>query len=145
MRLPVVRIGVLGVAALVAASAFLALAGSSGAVPRGARTTASFYSPSSNLSCEMDDRRAGVPNGVYCQSVKKPHSVTMGLDGRLRICRNPVLCLGNAGEHTPVLAYGRQVTVGRFRCFSLQSGVKCVVTSSGRGFLINASGITKIG
>jgi len=93
----------------------------------------------------MDDRRAGVPNQVYCQSLKKPHSVTMRLDGRLRICRNGVRCLGNPGEHTPVLPYGKQLTVGRFRCFSLQSGVKCVVTSSGRGFLINATGITKVG
>jgi hypothetical protein len=110
-----------------------------------ARTTASFYSPSRNLGCEMDDGRTGVPSQVYCQSLKKPHSVTLRLDGRLRICRNGVRCLGNAGEHTPILHYGRQVTVGRFRCFSLQAGVKCIVTASGRGFLINAAGVTKIG
>jgi len=112
---------------------------------RGGRTTASFYSPSRNLGCEMDDRRAGVPSQVYCQSAKKPHSVTMGLDGRLRICRNLVRCLGNPGENTKILPYGRQITVGQFRCFSLQSGVKCIVTSSGRGFLINATGVAKIG
>jgi hypothetical protein len=113
------------------------------ATPLG-RTTASFYSPSHNLGCELDDRRAGVPNEVYCQSLKAPHSVRMGLDGRLKICRGEQ-CLGNPGEHTPTLAYGRQVTVGRFRCFSLRAGVKCLVIRSGKGFLIDKAGVRRVG
>jgi hypothetical protein len=92
-----------------------------------------------------DDRRAGNSrNGVACQSVKKPHGVGMNVDGRLRICRGE-RCLGNIGENTPTLAYGKQITIGRFRCFSLKAGAKCIVISSGRGFLINAAGITKVG
>jgi hypothetical protein len=108
------------------------------------RTTASFYSPSRNLGCEMDDRRSGVPNQVYCQSIKAPHNVRMGLDARLTTCRG-VSCLGNAPENTPVLPYGKQVTVGRFRCFSLRSGIKCIVVRSGKGFLIDRVGVRGVG
>ena len=54
----------------------------------------------------------------------------------------------NTGEHrggTPTLAYGRQITVGRFRCLSLQIGVRCTVIQSGKGFLINRDGVTRVG
>jgi hypothetical protein len=108
------------------------------------RTTASFYSPSRNLGCELDDRRAGVPNEVFCQSLKAPHSVKLGLNGQIRVCRGET-CLGNPGEGTPVLAYGRQITVGRFRCFSLMTGVKCIVIRSGKGFLIDKAGVRRLG
>ncbi len=110
----------------------------------GKLTVAEFYSPSGNLSCEMDDGRAGVPNHVWCQSWKKPHRVTLRPDGRLNTCRGE-RCLGNPGENTPRLAYGKHITVGRFRCFSLQAGIKCVVISSGRGFLIDKVGVHRVG
>ena len=110
----------------------------------GKLTVAGFYSPSGNLSCEMDDGRAGVPNHVWCQSWKKPHRVTLRPDGRLNTCRGE-RCLGNPGENTPRLAYGKHITVGRFRCFSLQAGIKCVVISSGRGFLIDKVGVHRVG
>jgi hypothetical protein len=111
-------------------------------------TSASFYSPSRNLSCEIDDGRSGVPVQVYCQSLNAPHSVHMSLDGRLKICSGAgaaTRCLGNAGEHTPILGYGKQVTVRRFRCRSEQAGVTCTVISSGKGFLINSAGIKRVG
>ena len=92
----------------------------------------------------MDDRRSGVPNQVYCQSIKSPHNVRMGLDARLTTCRG-VSCLGNAPENTPALPYGKQVTVGRFRCFSLRAGIKCIVISSGKGFLIDRVGVRGVG
>jgi hypothetical protein len=110
---------------------------------------ASFYSPSRNLSCEMGDDPGVRGSYVYCQSLKRPHSVRMGLDGRLKICRGGTIttthCLGNAGENTPTLGYGRQITVGRFRCRSQQSGVRCTVIRSGKGFLINSTGVTRVG
>ena len=58
----------------------------------------------------------------------------MDARGRLRICSgSEARCkLGNAGEDVPVLAYGRQITVGRFRCLSLRSGVRCTVIRIGR-------------
>ena len=103
---------------------------------------AAFYSPSRNLSCELADRDVR-GTYVYCQSVKLPHSVRMGLTGRLKICHG-THCLGNAAENTPTLGYGRQITVGRFRCRSLRSGVRCIVIRSGKGFLIDSKAVRRV-
>jgi hypothetical protein len=46
-------------------------------------------------------------------------------------------CLGNGPENAFTLRYGRSVTVGPFRCTSQTSGMRCVTTSSGHGFLIS--------
>jgi len=109
--------------------------------------TASFYSPSRNLSCEIDDGYANLVR-AYCQSLHSPHSVHMGPAGKLTICSGTsaaTRCLGNIGEHTPILGYGKQVTVGRFRCRSEPAGVTCTVIKSGKGFLINSAGIKRVG
>jgi NHL repeat len=106
-------------------------------------TFAGFYSPSRNLSCTLADRD---PRGtyVYCQSVKAPTNVRMRLNGRLKICRG-TRCLGNPAGNTRTLGYGKKVTVGRFRCHSLRSGVRCTVIRSGKGFLISRSGVRRVG
>lgn len=122
--------------------------GAAGAATTTRATSASFYSPSHNLTCEIDDGRGGIPAQAYCQSLNAPHSVHMGLDGQLKICSGAsaaTRCIGNAGEHTPILGYGKQVTVGRFRCRSQRSGVTCTVIKSGKGFLINSAAITPVG
>jgi hypothetical protein len=109
----------------------------------------SFYSPIRGLSCEMDDHAGAV--GVYCQSVGPPsHSVYMTLAGKLTICSGRITittsdCLGNPGVGTPTLAYGKQVTVGPFRCRSQQAGVTCMLITSGKGFLITSAHITPVG
>ena len=103
---------------------------------------ARFLSPTGNLSCEMSDQPGRV--SVYCQSLKRPHSVTMSGSGQLKICRG-TRCLGNPAENTPTLGYGKQRTVGRFQCRSQLSGVRCTVTSSGKGFLIDKAGARRIG
>ncbi len=110
-------------------------------------TSATFYSPSRNISCEMNDGRAHVGSGVYCQSIAHPHSVTLGLDGRLKICRSATTahCLGDAGEHTPVLGYGKQITLRHFRCRSEQAGVTCTVIKTGKGFRIDRAGVRATG
>ncbi len=112
------------------------------------QTTASFYSPSRNLSCELSDRAGKRKPGVYCQSMKHPHSVRMGLNGRLKICRDHSIetahCLGDPGEGTPTLGYGKQVTVGRFRCRSQQAGVVCRVIRTGKGFFIDRHGVRRV-
>lgn len=110
-----------------------------------------FYSPSGNLSCDLVDRanRGNRYAGVTCTSRKPPRLVSMGLDGRLTICRG-IGCIGNPGvvDVQPIptlLAYGRQITVGRFRCLSLEVGVRCTVIRSGKGFLINRDGVSRVG
>ncbi len=105
----------------------------------------SFYSPSRGIDCGMLDER-GV-RAVICQTLRPPQKVRMDALGRLKICSgSEARCkLGNAGEDVPVLAYGKQITVGRFRCLSLRSGVRCTVIRSGKGFLINRDGVRRVG
>jgi hypothetical protein len=77
-----------------------------------------------------------------------PRSVGLSLNGRLQICRG-LKCVGNPGEGDvpPIrlLPYGKSSTVGRFRCRSQRIGVTCVVIRTGKGFLINRSGVTRVG
>lgn len=110
-------------------------------------TRAEIFSPSRNLACQMIDQASAGTSSVVCLSYKPQHWVRLALNGRLHICPRGPRCTGNWGEgtHFRMLAYGRQITVGRFRCFSLSSGVKCVVIRSGKGFLIDRVGIRKVG
>jgi hypothetical protein len=54
-------------------------------------------------------------------------------------------CEGNAGEHTPVLGYGRQIRRGRFRCQVLHTGVECTVVSTGKGFIMSRNKVVSVG
>jgi hypothetical protein len=102
------------------------------------RTVARFFSPTRNLGCEVR------PSSVFCQSMMRPHSVRMGATGRYAVCRG-LRCVGNAPEGTPILRYGRQITLGRFRCTSLRQGVRCIVIDIGRGFLIDRVTVRRVG
>jgi len=113
------------------------------ATPRKAKS-ARFYTPIHNLSCEMADRDAR-GSYVYCQSFKPPHNVRMSLDGRLKICRGTRCSIANPAANTPTLGYGKQITVGRFRCRSQRSGVRCTVIRSGKGFLIDSKAVRRVG
>jgi hypothetical protein len=90
-----------------------------------------------------DDGQSGL---VECWTFRAPQKATLYSDGRLAICRGSEgRCkLANVGE-APTLSYGRQITVGRFQCLSLQIGVRCKVIQSGKGFLINRAGISRVG
>jgi hypothetical protein len=110
-----------------------------------------FYSPSRNIACGMFDDSSY--RYVNCQSRVPPQNVTMYASGRVTICRDPTpnnvaneCNIGDPGEGViSVLAYGKQITVGRFRCQSLQIGVRCTVIRSGKGFLINRDGVSRVG
>lgn len=93
----------------------------------------SFYSPTRNISCQI------LPDSVYCQTWTPPRSVTMKTDGSYQTCEG---CLGDPGEHTPVLAYGSSTRVGPFTCASESGGVTC--TTAGKGFAISRSGVVKV-
>lgn len=110
-----------------------------------------FDSPSLNINCGMFDDSSF--RQVVCQSRTPPQKVTMDGAGRVTICIDPTPSnpsndcnLGDRGEG-PIrpLAYGRQITVGRFRCLSLEIGVRCTVIRSGKGFLINRDGVSRVG
>jgi hypothetical protein len=93
----------------------------------------------------MDDGRSQVNEFVYCQTWDRPQSVHMNVNGRLRICHGANRCLGNPGEHTPTLGYGKHVTLTHFRCQSGKAGVTCVVIKTGKGFRIDKAGVKRVG
>jgi hypothetical protein len=110
-------------------------------VPLETATSGEFYSPSKNISCEIDDTTS--LQQVFCQTQSPPQSVTMKVDGTLTKCAGQQ-CLGNPGENTPSLPYGSATGTGPFRCLSTQQGMSCTVTS-GSGFQIAAAGISVTG
>jgi hypothetical protein len=116
-------------------------------VTKGEPKARAFYSPSKNIYCGMSDN--SVLRGVDCYSYVPPQKAVLSPAGRVTICRdrgNRNRCnIGNPGEGTPTLRYGRQITVGRFRCRSRISGVRCTVIRSGKGFLISRSGVRRVG
>jgi hypothetical protein len=101
-----------------------------------------FFSPSGNISCEVDYHRAAVPDAAYCETLTPSRSVTMTVTGTYTTCTGQQ-CQSNAGEGTPTLAYGTETGVGPFLCQSATTGVTC--TTGGKGFLISAAGITPVG
>jgi hypothetical protein len=109
--------------------------------PPATLTSAMFFSPDRRVFCEMEDPAT---NGyyVYCNA-SGLHAAGMGPDGVVLFCNSG--CLGFGAASTPTLAYGKQVTVGRFRCSSASTGITCVVITSGRGFLINNDQVVKVG
>lgn len=111
--------------------------------PGGALTAAAFHSPSGNIECGMSDKRGS--RGVECWSFRPPQKARLYAGGRVTICRgSEARCrIGNAGE-VPTLRYGKQITVGRFRCLSRRTGVRCTVIRTGKGFLINAARVIRV-
>jgi hypothetical protein len=105
---------------------------------------AGFHTPSGNIECVLVDTHARA--AVDCHSFRPPQRVRLYPGGQLKICRgSEARCkIGNDGE-IPTLDYGRRITVGRFRCKSLRSGVRCIVLRSGKGFLINRAGVKRVG
>jgi hypothetical protein len=102
-----------------------------------------FDSTSRNIHCWMFDGSGNYSRGVGCTSDTPPRFVNLTADGLLRIRRNSAAC-GCDEPDNPPLAYGKQITVGRFRCQSLEIGVRCTVIQSGKGFLINRDGVRRV-
>jgi hypothetical protein len=99
-----------------------------------------FSSPSGNIQCEVS---SGKPLGVYayCQTFQPERSVTMHADGRSSVCSGG--CAGNGPTDAFVLAYGTSERLGPFVCTSQTTGVRCVVSGTGRGFQISRQNIKR--
>jgi hypothetical protein len=107
-------------------------------------TVTEFYSPSKNISCEIDyDFGSDNQTNALCLTLSPPKSVTLTTDSSLAECTG-VNCLSNAGENTPTLAYGQSITLGPLTCASSTAGMKCTL-ANGDGFLISSSAITTLG
>ena len=101
----------------------------------------------------------GIAGGVseqhlVCQGA--PHGsnpvenvATLAPDGQLESCsrhQTEVRCFeGNVGENTPTLSAGEVDSIGPFTCKVLESGVECIVTATGKGFLITPETVTEVG
>jgi hypothetical protein len=110
-------------------------------VPLQTATSGEFFSPSKNISCEIDD--TATLRQAFCETITPPRSVTMTVDGSFTRCAGQQ-CLGNAGENTPTLPYVSTTGTGPFHCSSTTLGMTCAVPS-GKGFQIAAGGISPIG
>jgi len=100
----------------------------------GSTTVCEFYSPTKNISCEIN-----VTN-LLCLTFDPAESVTLAADGTYTTCQGQA-CLSNAGVNTGLLAYGTSTSNGTFTCVSRQTGITC--TASSTGFAISTSGITQ--
>lgn len=112
------------------------------------RKPAVFRSPSGNIRCNIFDWGDARGPGVICRSDEPPQRVTMDASGRLKICRG-TRCVDSGcgcveGFDWSRLAYGRTITFRPFRCLSLPTGVRCTVIQSGKGFLINRAGVSRV-
>ena len=110
-------------------------------VPLQTPTRGEFYSPSGNISCEIDNVPP-VPS-IYCQTSRPPRSATLKADGSLTVCDGNN-CLGNAAIGTPTLAYGTATGSGDLGCASEVSGMRCTI-GPGDGFFISRSGVVALG
>jgi len=120
-----------------------------------------FESPKGvGVICSMQDDpaiNARYAHRVHCQSHRRrPYlgqkAVLRG-NGTVSLCRVRVpfntrrcrLVCPCQETPPPILAYGKEVIVGRFRCRSVRSGIRCVVLRSAKGFAINKSRVWQIG
>jgi len=97
------------------------------------------------VTCNMTDDGSFGGSWVYCWIGGSPdptRHVKLDLDGQFSATATTAIPMGLGGRSTP---YGGQVTVGRFRCQSLRSGIKCTVVSTGKGFLFNINAATPVG
>jgi hypothetical protein len=110
-------------------------------------TGGEFYSPSRNISCEIDydygSTTERVPNEAFCETLNPPRSVVLTASGGLKLCTGEV-CLGQAGVNTPTLAYGTATGAGPFGCLSQLTGMTCRLNGA-QGFTIAISGVIPIG
>ena len=104
-------------------------------------TGTEFYSPSKNISCEIDyNFGPSSQTQTLCLTISPAKSVVLKTDSSLTECTGQQ-CLSNAGENTPTLPYGSTISLGPFTCQSSSAGIKCTL-ANGDGFLISSSGIT---
>jgi hypothetical protein len=112
--------------------------------PRPPTATTDFLARSIGGGCSMSTLQ------VKCETYNTPGQVTtLKPSGAVTICvlqGSASRCgQGDFGEHTPHYGAGKSVTVGRFRCQVLAAGVRCTVTTTGKGFLISKTETKRVG
>lgn len=129
---------ILAAGALVAAAVTLPTAPAQAA-------TVYFKSPSGNIYCYMDSTY-----GVRCDAMThtwaRPYYPSCDLEWGDSLYVGPSgragwTCHGDTlyGSTNRVLKYGQKARVGRYQCTSKSTGVRCVNTYNGHGFVISKS------
>lgn len=101
-----------------------------------------FVSPTRNIGCVMDREAVrcdirdhswqSPPKPKYCD-VDYGGGVAVGHSGKAEF-----VCAGDTTlEAGPVLPYGESISKGRFRCTSMETGMRCVNKRNGHGFLLS--------
>ena len=111
-------------------------------LPTQTATQGAFYSPTKNISCELN-YAGNTGNSAYCFALVPAQNAHMDTTGAVTRCTGET-CLSNPGINTPVLPYGTRMVLGPFSCLSAQAGVTCTITS-GKGFRISSAGIVDVG
>jgi hypothetical protein len=104
-----------------------------------------------SVSCAIYDGYAG-STAAFCEYVsnRTQAKATLTASGSVVLCRTHSITsnrcgLGNAGENSPTYKAGKTVTVGPFACTVRAAGVRCVVSASGKGFLLGAKRLEGVG
>jgi hypothetical protein len=83
---------------------------------------------------------------AFCATRNPVHLATLRTSGKLTVCDEPG-CLQNWDEQARVIRNGQANEWNKFHCLVEPKGVTCTVIggkAAGRGFLINASGVTEV-
>jgi hypothetical protein len=101
-----------------------------------------FVSPSHNIGCVIG--KSGARCDIRHHSWRtppKPKSCELDYGGGVAVDKRgeaDFICAGDTTlEAGPVLGYGQSTRSGRFRCTSLESGMRCLNTRNGHGFLLS--------
>jgi hypothetical protein len=100
-----------------------------------------FYSPSGDISCELNYPLHG-QTVMACQTITPRVDVQMGITGKYTIICTGQKCGPSSPQPAPTLAYGKATVAGPFRCTSATTGVTCL--AAGKGFQISRSGVTPV-
>jgi hypothetical protein len=99
-----------------------------------------FGSPSGNILCATGQTLGDRSILVFCQERGTPtyFGATISVTGQVRRVANN----GDPGD-TPIrtIPYGHSIVWPGVRCTSLTTGMRCLSTRAGHGFLINLTGV----
>jgi hypothetical protein len=103
----------------------------------------SILSPDRQIWCKFE---VYPTREVFCADQNPVHTAHLRINGAFTVCTGND-CLQNWDSRARVLKYGEADEWGAFSCLAEQKGVTCTVIggkAAGKGFLINAAGITAV-
>jgi hypothetical protein len=98
-----------------------------------------FSSPSGNIQCSAYKVPKGAPawgeSWVTCQTLQPARTAMVDNDGKTTLCRYS-FCVFKR-RVSSALPYGSPLRVGKFRCTSSVTGMRCSESTTGHGFTIS--------